>query len=153
MWRILEGVREAPEDPFAGLRYQLGRDYSSRERFARGSAAYYRERYFPIIREDIARRPEARDLSPEALDDLARAAAAEAFGFGPLQELLDAHDITEILVNGPRAVYVECGGKLHLTDRTFWNEDHVVWIAERLLEGSERIIGANAPIVEARASD
>ncbi len=51
--------------------------------------------------------------------------AAEILGFGPLQPLLEDDTITEIMVNGPKSVYVERKGKIHRVPVTFENNDHV----------------------------
>src|SRR5512139_2142863 len=56
--------------------------------------------------------------------------AAEILGFGPLQPLLEDDTITEIMVNGPKSVYVERKGKLHRVPVTFENNDHVMRIID-----------------------
>src|SRR5574339_125123 len=52
--------------------------------------------------------------------------AAEILGFGPLQPLLEDDTITEIMVNGPKNVYIERKGRLHRVPVTFENNDHVM---------------------------
>jgi len=57
--------------------------------------------------------------------------AAEILGFGPLQPLLEDDTITEIMVNGPKNVYIERKGKLHRVPVTFENNDHVMRVIDR----------------------
>ena len=57
----------------------------------------------------------------------------EALRLGPLEELLADDTVTEIMVNGPRRVYVERGGKLQLTDLQFLDDASVMAIIERIV--------------------
>src|ERR1700675_3603746 len=50
----------------------------------------------------------------------------EIIGLGPLEPLLRDESITEVMVNGPRQVYIERGGKLEMTNVTFQNDEHVM---------------------------
>src|SRR5262245_34586 len=54
----------------------------------------------------------------------------ELTGFGPLQTLLDDPDVSEVMVNGPKKIYVEKGGKLLKTPVTFDDDDHVLRIID-----------------------
>jgi len=57
----------------------------------------------------------------------------EIIGLGPLEPLLRDESITEIMVNGPRQVYIERSGKLELTNVVFQNDDHVMRIIDRII--------------------
>src|SRR5574337_982672 len=57
----------------------------------------------------------------------------EIIGLGPLEPLLRDETITEVMVNGPRQVYIERGGKLELTNVVFQNDDHVMRIIDRII--------------------
>src|SRR6185437_7315805 len=57
----------------------------------------------------------------------------EILGFGPIQPLLNDDSITEIMVNGPRAVFVEQNGRLFRTDIRFRDDDHVMRVVERIV--------------------
>src|SRR6478736_190378 len=56
----------------------------------------------------------------------------EIIGLGPLEPLLRDDSVSEIMVNGPRQVYIERAGKLEMTNVVFQNDDHVM----RLIDGS-----------------
>ncbi len=57
----------------------------------------------------------------------------EIVGLGPLEPLLRDESITEIMVNGPRQVYIERAGRLELTNIAFQNDDHVMRIIDRII--------------------
>ena len=79
--------------------------------------------------------------------------AAEILGFGPLQPLLEDDTITEIMVNGPKNVYIERKGKLHRVPVTFENNDHVMRIIDRIVAPLGRRIDESSPYVDARLQD
>ena len=90
------------------------------------------------------------DIEPEAV---AREVYNEALGLGPLVDLLEDPTITEIMVNGPERVYIERDGKLHLTGRTFLDEDSVLAVIERIVSPIGRRIDESQPYVDARLPD
>lgn len=79
--------------------------------------------------------------------------AAEILGFGPLQPLLEDDTITEIMVNGPKNVYIERKGRLHRVPITFENNDHVMRVIDRIVAPLGRRIDESSPYVDARLPD
>ncbi len=79
--------------------------------------------------------------------------AAEILGFGPLQPLLEDDSITEIMVNGPKNIYVERKGKLVRVPVTFEGNDHVMRIIDRIVAPLGRRIDESSPYVDARLPD
>ncbi|MBW2278793.1 MAG: CpaF family protein, partial [Deltaproteobacteria bacterium] len=77
----------------------------------------------------------------------------EIVGLGPLEPLLRDESITEIMVNGPRQVYIERGGRLELTNISFQNDDHVMRIIDRIISPIGRRIDESSPMVDARLTD
>lgn len=77
----------------------------------------------------------------------------ESVGFGPLEPLLSDENITEILVNGPKEVFVERNGKLIQLDVTFKDESHVRHIIDRVVAPLGRRIDESSPMVDARLPD
>src|SRR5215212_10121696 len=57
----------------------------------------------------------------------------EIIGLGPLEPLLRDDSVSEIMVNGPRQIYIERSGKLELTNVVFQNDDHVMRIIDRII--------------------
>jgi pilus assembly protein CpaF len=79
--------------------------------------------------------------------------AAEILGLGPLQPLLEDGSITEIMVNGPKNVYVERAGKIHRMPITFESNEHVMRIIDRIVAPLGRRIDESSPYVDARLDD
>ncbi|MEJ7748201.1 MAG: CpaF family protein, partial [Candidatus Limnocylindrales bacterium] len=77
----------------------------------------------------------------------------EIIGLGPLEPLLRDESITEIMVNGPRQVYIERSGKLELTNVVFQNDDHVMRIIDRIIAPIGRRVDESSPMVDARLTD
>jgi pilus assembly protein CpaF len=78
---------------------------------------------------------------------------AEILGLGPLEPLIQEEAVTEIMVNGPKNVYVERGGKIHRVNITFESEDHVMRIIDRIVAPLGRRIDEASPYVDARLDD
>lgn len=79
--------------------------------------------------------------------------SAEILGFGPLQPLLEDESITEIMVNGPKNIYVERKGKLVRVPVTFEGNDHVLRVIDRIVAPLGRRIDESSPYVDARLPD
>lgn len=77
----------------------------------------------------------------------------ELLGFGPLQPLLDDPDISEVMVNGPKKVYIERKGKITKTNIVFEDDLHVLRIIDRIILPLGRRIDADKPTVDARLPD
>ncbi|BAL83569.1 putative type II secretion system protein E [Selenomonas ruminantium subsp. lactilytica TAM6421] len=77
----------------------------------------------------------------------------EMLGLGPIEPLLQDDSITEIMVNGPKKVFVERLGKLERTDVQFHDNAHIMNIAERILTPLGRRIDESSPLVDARLED
>lgn len=77
----------------------------------------------------------------------------ELLGLGPLEPLLQDESITEIMVNGPRTIFVEQKGKLKITDSHFYDENHLMSIIERILTPIGRRVDESSPLVDARLAD
>jgi len=79
--------------------------------------------------------------------------AAEILGLGPLQTLIEDDTITEIMVNGPKNIYIERKGKIHRVPITFENNEHVMRIIDRIVAPLGRRIDESSPYVDARLQD
>jgi pilus assembly protein CpaF len=77
----------------------------------------------------------------------------EIVGLGPLEPLLRDESITEVMVNGPRQVYIERAGKLELTNISFQNDEHVMRIIDRIISPIGRRVDESSPMVDARLTD
>ncbi|MFA6562124.1 MAG: ATPase, T2SS/T4P/T4SS family [Verrucomicrobiia bacterium] len=98
---------------------------------------------------------EIKDQLPASIPpaQITREIIQEAIGLGPLDDLLDDNDITEIMVNGPDKIYVERRGKIQLTERTFVDDAQVLAIIERIVAPIGKRIDESSPYVDARLAD
>ena len=86
-----------------------------------------------------------KQIFGQVLDDL--------LGYGPIQSLLDDPDVSEIMVNGPKKVFIEKKGKLTKSNVTFDDDDHVVRVIDRIILPLGRRVDFDSPTVDARLPD
>ncbi len=109
------------------------------------------EEFRPIILEVLAElkvtlnRREQFALEKVLIDEL--------LGFGPLEELLNDPDISDIMVNGPDQTYIEKKGKLILAPIRFRDEQHLFQIAQRIVNMVGRRVDQTTPLADARLKD
>ena len=77
----------------------------------------------------------------------------ETFGLGPLESLLADPLISDILINGPRHVYIEKGGRLTLTDVKFKDNGHLLHVIDKIVSPLGRRCDEVSPMVDARLKD
>jgi pilus assembly protein CpaF len=77
----------------------------------------------------------------------------EVLGLGPLEKLLRDGGVSDILINGPREVFVERAGRLEEVDLHFRDNDHLLQIIDRIVSRVGRRIDDTNPMVDARLPD
>jgi pilus assembly protein CpaF len=90
-------------------------------------------------------RPEQEDLVYQIVNDM--------MGLGPLEPLLEDEAITDIMINGPKQIYIERQGKLDLTSVTFEDNAHLLNICNRIVSRIGRRVDESSPICDARLLD
>jgi Flp pilus assembly CpaF family ATPase len=75
------------------------------------------------------------------------------FGYGPLQDLLRAPTVTEIMVVGHDQIYIECDGLIERSGRRFISDEVTESIIERIVGQVGRRIDKSQPLVDARLPD
>jgi len=98
-------------------------------------------------------RDERIALSPQELSTLVQAIQNEVMGLGPIEPLIADPTVSDILVNGSSAVYVERFGRLERTAIQFSDDDHVYRIIEKIVSRIGRRIDESSPMVDARLPD
>ena len=93
------------------------------------------------------------DLPPEARDYVLSSALGDLVGYGPLEPLLADPEISEIMVNGPRNIFVERSGEVLETDVHFENDDHLLRIIDRIVSPLGRRVDTDNPTADARLPD
>ncbi len=90
-------------------------------------------------------RPERNRIAVEIYDSIR--------GLGPLEKLLADDSISEIMVNGAKQVFIERKGKLLLSDVTFYDNDQLLNVIDRIVSPLGRHIDEATPMVDARLPD
>ena len=93
----------------------------------------------------LLNRSERERLVEEVLD--------EAFGFGPLELLLKEEGVADIMINGPKNVFLEKDGRIIKSDVTFRDNDHLLQILDRIVSKVGRRVDETSPMVDARLPD
>src|SRR5438128_2013921 len=94
---------------------------------------------------DLLSLSERERLVEEVLD--------ETFGLGPLEPLMRDPTITDILINGPKTVYIERNGQLEMTNIAFHDDRHLLQIVQRIAGRVGRRVDETTPMVDARLAD
>lgn len=100
-----------------------------------------------------ALREEGVVLGDESLLDLVGSLRDEMGGLGPLQRLLLDGRVTDVLVNGPRDVWVDRGAGLEPAGVSFADAVAVTRLAQRLASLAGRRLDEASPYVDARLAD
>jgi len=77
----------------------------------------------------------------------------EVTGLGPLEPLLKDESISDILINGPKRIFIERNGKLGLSEVTFKDEKHLLRIIDKIVSAVGRRVDESNPYVDARLAD
>src|SRR5918997_4256233 len=96
---------------------------------------------------------ESAPLSASERERLVNDVRHELFGLGPLEPLLADPTISDILVNSPKKIYIERGGKLEQTSIEFKDDEHLMRVIERIVSTVGRRIDEAQPMVDARLQD
>ena len=92
-------------------------------------------------------------LSEAERDSLEDEVLNETFGLGPIEPYLHDPDVADILVNGPKQVYIEKFGRLELTGTRFDDDAHLMRIIDRIVSRVGRRVDESSPMVDARLPD
>jgi pilus assembly protein CpaF len=98
-------------------------------------------RITPEMRDYIARRMLSKEIEDVVL------------GYGPLQDLLEMPSVNEIMVVGRDKIYIEKDGVIQNTGRSFFSDEIVHSIIERIITPVGRRIDRSTPLVDARLPD
>ena len=93
------------------------------------------------------------DLPPEVRSAVLDSAVADLIGYGPLELLLPDREISEIMVNGAKQVFIERNGEVIETDVSFTDDEHVMRIINRMVSPLGRRVDADNPTADARLPD
>lgn len=107
-----------------------------------------------FVKAEIDKTIEGYDLSNVERSYIYNLIDNEISGYGPLTELLDDKQITEIMVNGTNEIYIELDGQVVKDDSvSFINDDHIIRTIQRMIQPLGRTIDTSSPMVDARLED
>jgi pilus assembly protein CpaF len=104
-----------------------------------------------LVHELLGR--ETVPLNYEERENLAEQILHDIFGLGPLEPLMHDPEISDILVNTCKQIYIERHGKLQLTDVEFRDDKHLLQVIDRIVSNVGRRIDDSSPMVDARLPD
>lgn len=116
-----------------------------------GFELFDRQATYTLIEQAIQK--SGVNLNGALKERLVQEVFGEVFGLGPVQPFLDDPQVTEIMINGARKVYIEKKGIIHKTDVTFENDQQVLNLIERVVRPLGRRVDADHPAVDARLPD
>ncbi len=93
------------------------------------------------------------NLKPFELQQVAKEAADDMLGYGPLEPLLERDDIADIMINGPKTIYIEVNGKIEKADIEFKDSQHLLSVCQRVVGAIGRRVDESSPICDARLPD
>lgn len=106
------------------------------------------------INEEIDRITDGYDLSGEERNHLFNLIENEVNGYGPITELLDDKNVTEIMINGCDEIYIEVDGILSRDKSiSFINDEHIIRTVQRIIQPLGRTIDSSSPMVDSRLPD
>jgi pilus assembly protein CpaF len=106
-----------------------------------------------VLDELLESRTDLGELTLSHRAELKQEIIDEQLGLGPLEELMRDPAVSEVMVNGPKRIYVERNGQLTLSDRTFNDERQLRLVIERIVAPIGRRIDEASPMVDARLPD
>ena len=136
------------------LKSSVHRDLISRvdlERVANQRDEYTRGQVLSVIQDLVSSLK--TPLSGRERERLALEVLDEVFGLGPLEPLLQDPTVNDILVNGPKQVYVERAGVLEESNIMFKDNAHLMNIIDKIVSGVGRRVDESSPMVDARLAD
>jgi pilus assembly protein CpaF len=150
---------QAPEpravaDPYAELKTRIHHACIAKlgpQLFSTQSDEDISERVLRAVTEQLAldrtplTREERRQITKEITDDI--------LGYGPLEPFLHDDSVTEVMVNGPDAIYIERSGRIEHTGATFLDDAHLMRIIDKIVSSVGRRVDEASPMVDARLPD
>ncbi|MDD4938688.1 MAG: ATPase, T2SS/T4P/T4SS family [Candidatus Omnitrophica bacterium] len=153
--------KEGPEDKIDELKQRIHRrliqelDLRRLDRVAGDMAKVegLRERTIKLVSNALAEESGILITSREERERIIKEIVDEALGLGPLEDLINDEEISDILVNNKNQIYVEKRGKLQQSKKRFVSNEQVRQIIERIVAPLGRRIDESMPMVDARLAD
>ena len=112
-----------------------------------------RDRTVKVVSNALTEESGSLISSREERESIIKEIVDEALGLGPLEDLINDQDITDIMVNNKSQIYIEKRGKLERSGKRFVSNEQVRQIIERIVAPLGRRIDESMPMVDARLAD
>ena len=145
--RATTEFRELKDRVYQSLVTNLGKQLYSKKM----SRELLRREIYLVLQQILAH--EDFGLSELGRARLVQDLVDEIVGLGPLESFLRDPDVTEIMVNGPNAIFIEKNGLLERTSTTLLDESHLRQIIDRIVSQIGRRVDESSPMVDARLPD
>ena len=142
------------EDPYAAIKKKVQKDAVRvmNENPGQRGGDVDRNAYVRSTVEDLVKQIEL-PIPVSERRKIVDSVVSNIVGLGPLDPLIADDSISEIMVNGPKKVYVEKKGVLYLTDVKFDDDKQVMTVIDRIVTPLGRHVDESSPMVDARLSD
>ena len=146
---------ERPSDPLGRLKARAHDALFSRlgHRLYDSSLSEDQLRSYVMAELDGMLQGELTQLTQEERQRLVSDISSDVLGLGPIEAFLADPDVSEVMVNGDDAIFVERKGRLYLTDTRFVSVEHLRQVIERIVGAVGRRIDESSPMVDARLPD
>jgi Flp pilus assembly CpaF family ATPase/MinD-like ATPase involved in chromosome partitioning or flagellar assembly len=155
-----KAARSSEIDPHEKLKLEIHESLSSKVNLVEASAAHSDAEKLAELRQKIEEAAQAvlsekshGELTAEAIAQIKEEIVNESLGLGPLEDLMHDPAVTEIMVNGPKTVYIERGGKIERTGKRFTSAQQLRLVIERIIAPLGRRLDESVPMVDARLPD
>lgn len=152
-------TQPATRDPLATARLEQARkriyndlrDGIDLKALARMEPATARDEISTAV-EEIARFRQL-NIKPNEIQQIAKEAADDMLGYGPLEVLLVRDDIADIMINNAKTIYIEVDGKIEKAHIHFNDDQHLLTVCQRIVGTIGRRVDESSPICDARLPD
>ena len=121
--------------------------------FAAGSDISRARRELSVTCRAILNTAAYADVALDDRERLVRRTLDDICGLGPLQELLEDEEVSEVVVNGTHGLFFEKHGRLQAARAVFESDEQILMIIDRILAPLGRRLDRASPIVNARLAN
>ena len=121
------------------------------DRFCMEEKPHFKKNVFETLTQLLTE--EGKFINRADREKIVNEVTDEITGYGPIDPFLHDEEVMEIMVNGPKQIYVEKRGKMIKTGTTFRNDDHVRQTIEKIISPLGRRLDDSSPLVDARLPD
>ncbi|MBM3243983.1 MAG: CpaF family protein, partial [Candidatus Omnitrophica bacterium] len=93
------------------------------------------------------------NIQPAEKEKIIRDLLNDFLGFGPVDALMKDPHVSEIMINGPKKIFVERNGKTELSDIIFEDDKHLMYLIHKILSPTRRRVDEAYPYTDISLKD